>query len=319
LGAIATITPHWPVGAIATVEESMTDRSSVRAVGIIGLGLMGGAIAKNLVAGGWRVIGYDSDLDAMARARAHGVETVAGAAAVAAAVEDILTSLPSAAAVMATAEAVAREPRPDRVLIEMSTLSLEAKDQVASLLAAAGHRTLDCPLSGTGAQAQNRDLVVYASGGSADIERLGPMFLGLGRRYFNLGAYGNGTKMKLVANLLVAIHNVASAEAMVLGMKAGLDPQEIIEVIAAGVGTSRVFELRAPMMAANRYEPASMRCSVWQKDMDVIAAFAAKVGCPTPLFTATEPIYRAGLVRGHGAKDTASVCAVLEDLAGHRR
>ena len=148
---------------------------------------------------------------------------------------------------------------------------------------------------------------------------MGPLFLGLGRQYFNLGAYGNGTKMKLVANLLVAIHNVASAEAMVLGMKAGLAPQQIVEVIAAGAGTSRVFELRAPLMAENRYQPASIRCSIWQKDMQVIGDFAAKLDCPTPLFKATVPIYSAGLARGFGADDTASVCAVLEGMAGIRR
>jgi 3-hydroxyisobutyrate dehydrogenase-like beta-hydroxyacid dehydrogenase len=186
-------------------------------------------------------------------------------------------------------------------------------------LTAKGHVALDCPLSGTGAQAETKDLVVYASGNSREIERLGPLFLGLGRRYFDLGAYGNATKMKFVANLLVAIHNVASAEAMVLGMKAGLAPQQIVEVIAAGAGTSRVFELRAPLMADNRYQPASMRCSIWQKDMAVIGAFAASLGCPTPLFSATEPIYRAGLEGGHGAHDTASVCTVLEDMAGIKR
>jgi putative dehydrogenase len=290
-----------------------------RSVGVIGLGLMGGAMAGNLVAGGWRVVGYDIDAKAMAAARQKGIEVVDDAAAVAAAASDIITSLPSASAAIATAEAIAASARTGLVVLEMSTLSLEDKEAFAALLTAKGHVALDCPLSGTGAQAETKDLVVYASGNSREIERLGPLFLGLGRRYFDLGAYGNATKMKFVANLLVAIHNVASAEAMVLGMKAGLAPQQIVEVIAAGAGTSRVFELRAPLMADNRYQPASMRCSIWQKDMAVIGAFAASLGCPTPLFSATEPIYRAGLEGGHGAHDTASVCTVLEDMAGIKR
>jgi L-threonate 2-dehydrogenase len=290
-----------------------------RTIGVIGLGLMGGAMAGNLVAGGWRVIGYDIDAKAMAAARQKGIEVVDDAAAVAAAASDIITSLPSARAAIATAETIAAAAPAPLVVLEMSTLSLEDKEAFAAVLKAKGHIALDCPLSGTGAQAQAKDLVVYASGSSTEIERLGPLFLGLGRKYFNLGAYGNATKMKFVANLLVAIHNVASAEAMVLGMKAGLAPQQIVEVIAAGAGTSRVFELRAPLMADNRYEPASMRCSIWQKDMAVIGAFAANLGCPTPLFSATEPIYRSGLERGHGAHDTASVCAVLEDMAGIKR
>jgi 3-hydroxyisobutyrate dehydrogenase-like beta-hydroxyacid dehydrogenase len=247
------------------------------------------------------------------------VETVDSAAEVATRVTDIITSLPSAAAALQAATAIATAASSRAVVLEMSTLALEDKAGFATVLEKKGHIALDCPLSGTGAQAQNKDLVVYASGDSAEIERLAPLFLGVGRKYFDLGAYGNATKMKFVANLLVAIHNVASAEAMVLGVKAGLAPEQIVEVITAGAGTSRVFELRAPLMAAGRYDPPSMRCSTWQKDMQVIAAFAAKIGCPTPLFNATEPIYTAGLANGYGAQDTASVCAVLEAMAGMRR
>jgi len=290
-----------------------------RTIGIIGLGIMGGAMASNLVAGGWRVIGYDVDTVALEAARRRGVEVVDGPAAVATAASDIITSLPSGEAAITTAKSITAAAPARTVVLEMSTLSLEDKHAVARASARRGHVALDCPLSGTGAQAQTKDLVVYASGHAPDIERLAPLFLGLGRRYFNLGAYGNATKMKFVANLLVAIHNVASAEAMVLGMKAGLPPQQIVEVIAAGAGTSRVFELRAPMMAENRYEPASMRCSIWQKDMAVIGAFAAHLDCPTPLFSASDAIYRAGLAHGLGHLDTASVCTVLEGMAGITR
>src|SRR5207237_4377422 len=134
-------------------------------------------------------------------------------------------------------------------------------------LRAAGHVLLDCPISGTGAQAKVKDLVIYASGESAAVAALQPMFAAFSRRAHDLGAFGNGTKMKFVANLLVAIHNVASAEAFVLGIKAGLDPKQLVELVASGVGTSRVFELRAPMMAESSYEEATMKVSIWQKDM----------------------------------------------------
>jgi 3-hydroxyisobutyrate dehydrogenase-like beta-hydroxyacid dehydrogenase len=119
-----------------------------------------------------------------------------------------------------------------------------------------------------------------------------------------------------VANLLVAIHNVASAEAMVLGMKAGLDPHQLVKLVTSGVGTSRVFELRAPMMADNAYEPATMKVSTWQKDMAIIGRFAAELGCPTPLLSASEPIYTSAMAQGHATHDTAAVCAVLETMAG---
>ena len=125
--------------------------------------------------------------------------------------------------------------------------------------------------------------------------------------------------MKYVANLLVAIHNVASAEAMVLGMKSGLDPQQIFDLVKIGAGNSRVFELRAPMMVKGNYDAASMKIKVWQKDMDVIGAHAKAMGVPTPLFSATMPVYAKALAMGHGMHDTAAVCAVLEKQAGVRR
>ena len=125
--------------------------------------------------------------------------------------------------------------------------------------------------------------------------------------------------MKFVANLLVAIHNVAAAEAMVLAMKAGLDPSMVLEVIGDGAGSSRMFQVRAPLMVRGEYGDPMMKLSVWQKDMNVIADFARDVGCPTPLFTATSPIYLAANAMGRGGEDTAAVCAVLETLADHHR
>jgi len=135
----------------------------------------------------------------------------------------------------------------------------------------------------------------------------------------DLGAFGNGSRMKYVANLLVAINNVASAEAMVLGIKAGLDPSIIFEMVASGAGNSRVFELRAPLMVKERYNDPSMKVSVWQKDMSVIGEFARQIGSPTPMFDATVPIYNKAMKSGHADDDTASVCAVLEQMARVKR
>jgi 3-hydroxyisobutyrate dehydrogenase-like beta-hydroxyacid dehydrogenase len=125
--------------------------------------------------------------------------------------------------------------------------------------------------------------------------------------------------MKFVANHLVAIHNVAAAEAMVLAMKAGLDPHQTVEVIASGAGTSRVFELRAPMMAANEYLPATMRSTTWKKDLTVIGEFASGLGCPAPLFGLAATLHEAALAMGRGAEDSAVVCAALEAMAGLER
>ena len=290
-------------------------------VGVIGLGIMGGAIAKNLAAAGWQVIGFDIAKERCEEAKAAGVEIVSDAAAVATKAANILLSLPKPEALSETVEAIVAAKLPRRVIAELSTFSLDDKAAAERELRAAGHVMLDCPLSGTGSQARTKDLVVYASGDAQAIQSLMPLFGDFSRQAHDLGVFGNGMKMKLVANLLVAIHNVASAEAMVLGMKAGLDPQQIFKLIQAGAGNSRVFELRAPMMVQDSYDGANltMRNSTWMKDMKVIGEYAASVGCPTPLFSASEPIYRAAISTGHADEDTGAVCAVLEAMAGIKR
>jgi len=288
-------------------------------VGVVGLGIMGGAFARHLVAAGWRVIGYDI---AAARRRAlkrAGVDIAANAGELARAAPTIIVSLPSPAGLAATVDAIVKAGVPHRVVIEASTFALADKEAAEAALRAAGHVLLDCPVSGTGAQAKIKDIVVYASGGAAEIKRLTPLFAAFSRGVHDLGAFGNGSRMKYVANLLVAIHNVASAEAMVLGIKAGLPPQLIYDLVKAGAGSSRVFELRGPMMAKDRYDDPTMTIAVWQKDMDVIGGFAEALGAPTPLFSATLPIYAAAMSTGHAAHDTAAVCAVLEAMAGVKR
>jgi 3-hydroxyisobutyrate dehydrogenase-like beta-hydroxyacid dehydrogenase len=289
-------------------------------VGVVGLGIMGGAIARNLVVAGWRVLGYDIDAARTREAKAAGVETAADAAGLAVTAPTIITSLPTPAALDATVQAIATAKPPRRVVVEASTFALDDKARAEAALRAHGHVLLDCPVSGTGAQAKTKDLVIYASGDTDCIAALQPLFADFSRQAHDLGAFGNGTKMKFVANLLVAIHNVATAEAFVLGMKAGLDPRQIYDLIRSGAGNSRVFELRGPFMAQNRYDGdnVTMKVSMWQKDMRVIGDFARKAGCPTPLFSATEPIYAAAM-SSHAGEDTAAVCAVLEAMAGVQR
>jgi 3-hydroxyisobutyrate dehydrogenase-like beta-hydroxyacid dehydrogenase len=288
-------------------------------VGVVGLGIMGGAFARNLVASGWRVVGYDIDAARRKELAKAGVEIADNVATLAAAAPTIITSLPKPQALMATVKAINAAKLPRRIVVEASTFTIEDKEAAERALRAAGHLMLDCPISGTGSQAKTGDLVIYASGDSKAIAKLRPMFAGFSRKTYDVGGFGNGSRMKYVANLLVAINNVASAEAMVLGMKAGLDPRTIFEMISNGAGNSRVFELRAPMMVENDYSTATMKCSVWQKDMDVIGAFAKKLRVPTPLFSATLPVYSAALKSGHGDDDTAAVCAVLEAKAGVKR
>ena len=288
-------------------------------VGIVGLGIMGGAFAKNLAAAGWHIVGYDVSAARRRDAKRAGVKLARNAADVAAQAPTILTSLPNPRALIATARAIAAAKLPRKVLVEMSTFAISDKEKAARVLGKAGHVTLDTPVSGTGSQAAARDLVFYASGDRRAIKKLKPMFEAFGRHVYDVGAFGNGSKMKYVANLLVAINNVASAEAMVLGMKAGLPPKVIFDLIKAGAGNSRVFELRAPMMVKARYKDVTMKIDVWDKDMRVIGGYARKIKVPTPMFDASKPIYIKAQKSGLGTQDTAAVCAVLEKMAKVKR
>jgi L-threonate 2-dehydrogenase len=283
-----------------------------RTVGIIGLGIMGGAIARNLVERGWAVVGFDTDPARRSELALAGVTIADDTSAVAARAAVIMTSLPNADAAAAVATEIAASGQSPRIVIELSTFTIADKARFRAILEPAGHIALDCPLSGTGAQAAVRDLVVYASGDKAAIARCAGLFADFAKQSADLGEYGNGSRMKFVANHLVAIHNVASAEAMLLAERAGLDLNQVIEMIAPGAGGSRMFQMRAPMMASRSYEPATMRISTWKKDMAIIAEFASEVGCETPLFTMTQPVYTQAMAMGLGNQDTAAVFEVLK-------
>ena len=284
-----------------------------KTVGVIGLGIMGGAISRNLLARGWRVIGVDIDAGRSAALAADGVEIVPDIANLVRAVPVVLLSLPSPTALKEVAVEIAATGVSKRIVAELSTFSIEDKLSFQTTMIAAGHDPLDCPLSGTGAQAANRDLVVYASGDRAAADACAPLFADFAKKTAYLGAFGNGSRMKFVANLLVAIHNVAAAEAMVLAMKSGLNPLDVIDVVAPGAGGSRMFEMRAPMMAREEYLPATMRISTWSKDMSIIAEFAKGLGVETPCFDATRPVYDEALRLGFGEMDTAAVCRIVAD------
>ena len=288
-------------------------------VGVIGLGIMGGAFASNLAAAGWDVTGFDISAPRRREAQKAGVKIARSAKEVSESSPVVLTSLPKPQALIDVAREIAAANLKPRIVVEMSTFEISDKEKAAKVLTKAGHTMLDCPVSGTGAQAKARDLVFYASGDSKAVRKLKPMFEAFGRHVYDVGEFGNGSKMKYVANLLVAIHNVASAEAMVLGMKAGLPPQAIFDLVKAGAGNSRVFELRAPMMVKGKYDTVTMKIDVWDKDMQVIGDYARKIGVKTPIFDATKPIYVKAQKSGLGMKDTAAVCAVLEQMARLKR
>ena len=291
---------------------------AARLVGMIGLGVMGSAMAANLLKAGFKVVGYDPLAACRRRHRSAGGIVAGSALEVARSTRILITSLPSVEALAGVAKEISGQKLKGVIIIETSTLPIPVKQAARKRLAAAGVTLLDCPLSGTGAQARTKDLVVYASGPRAAIRRCVPVFRGFARAHHDLGKFGNGSKMKFAANLLVAIHNVSAAEAVVLARRSGLNAALAVQVLGGGAGSSRMLQVRGPMMAKRRYTPATMSNKLWQKDMQIIGEFVRQLKSPAPLFSATKAIYNAALAQGRARQDTAAVCAVLE-RAGRKR
>jgi len=286
-------------------------------IGFIGLGIMGSAMSGNLMKAGFLAIGYDPSVSARRKFIKSGGLPCASTAEVAAQVNVIIFSLPSASALMEASKAAIVGGKKGLVIVETSTLDIQDKLASRDLLAAHGITLLDCPLSGTGAQARRKDLSIYSSGPAPAVKRLKRVFDGFSKANYYLGEFGNGMKMKLMANLLVAIHNVSTAEVLLFGQRFGIAPELAVKVLADGAGGSRMLDVRGPMMAKQRWDDATMKVSVWQKDMKLIAAALAATQTPAPLFSATLPIYSAAMGAGHADHDTAAVFDVLNRMCGN--
>ena len=295
-------------------------------VGIIGLGIMGGAMANALIEAGYRVVGHDIDAEARRHFKRNGGRSVPSCAAAARAAEVLITSLPSVAALDAVVAQITaalgsrgrslRRP----IVVETSTLPIADKARAMQALKRAGVVTLDCPISGTARRLKEGAWTIFVSGERAACRKVKPIFAVFTRNAPYVGVFGNGSKLKFIANHLVAIYNVAVGEAMTFSRKMGLDPQQVWDLFAANpVIGNGVFRLRGKFMVDRTYLPATMRIEVWQKDMQVIGDMAKSVDCPVPLFAACVPIYSAAMAQGLSQHDTAAVCEVLGQMAGDRR
>ncbi|MEQ8305250.1 MAG: NAD(P)-dependent oxidoreductase [Hoeflea sp.] len=284
-------------------------------VGVVGLGIMGSAFATNLLEKGFQVVGTDPVESARSALEAAGGSSVATASEVAKVCDCILVSLPSVAALDAVTEGrgnLCEGLSSGKVVVELGTLPLEAKDRARFRVEAKSAAMLDCPVSGTGAQAAKRDLVLFASGETEAIEKARPVLEAIARDVRNVGEFGTGIKIKYVANLLVAVHNVAAAEALLLAERSGLDLSFVLDAVTGGAGGSKMLELRGPLMARESYEPATMKIDVFQKDLALIADHAASVGSPSPLLDACKRIYDEAMAQGRGKQDTAAVFSTMK-------
>lgn len=288
-------------------------------VGLVGLGIMGSAYAANLIDAGFATCAYDVDASALERYRARGGHAAASPKDVAANAGVIMVALASTKALdraLFGADGLAAGLQRGAIVLEAGTFALDVKERVRARLESAGASVLDTPVSGTGSQAQTKDLVFFASGEEAAFEQARPVLEALARDVRYVGAFGNGSKLKYVANLLVTIHNLSTAEALVFAAKAGLDPAMVLDVLGESAAASRMLQVRGPMMVAHRYEPATMKLEVYQKDLEIIESYAEQVGCPTPLFSASIPYYARALAEGRGKEDTAAIVTVLREAAG---
>jgi 3-hydroxyisobutyrate dehydrogenase-like beta-hydroxyacid dehydrogenase len=288
-------------------------------VGIVGLGIMGSAYARHLIAAGFAVSGFDVAADALHRFRMAGGMPAGSPREIATETEIVITALATLEALddaFFGTDGIVAGAAPGLVVLETSTFALDAKERVRDALAAKGAIVLDVPVSGTGAQAQLRDLTVFASGERSAYEIALPVMEAYARDVRYVGPFGSGSKLKYIANLLVTIHNLSTAEAVVLAEQAGIDPLAMLDALGESAATSRMLQVRGPMMAARCYEPATMKVAVHQKDIGIIAEFAASVGAPTPLFSQSALFYTAALARGHAEHDTAALVSVLRSLAG---
>lgn len=282
---------------------------------------MGGAFAKHLLRARFPVVGYDPAVAPMQAFGRLGGRAASSCAEVAERTRVVITSLPSPAAMEEAFfgnQGIAAGARPGTIVIETSTMTLELKESMRRRLARRNVHLLDCPISGTGAQAAAKDIAVYASGDRRAFNRCRKVLDGFARSTYYCGEFGAGSKLKFVANLLVTIHNLSTAEAMVVGEKAGMDLELLYRVIGDGAGSSRMFQVRGPLMVRGRYTPAHMKSEIYQKDIDIIRAFVRRLKCPTPLFDRSIPFYSAALEQGWSKEDTAAIHSVLRKRAGLR-
>lgn len=286
-------------------------------VGVVGLGLLGHAVASRLLAGGHAVVGYDVLPERVRALTAAGGAAAASAAGVARAAEAVCTVLPSLATVeeaILGPDGVVAGARPGQVVVQMSTISRGLAERLAGALASRGLACLDCPISGTSAMVAAGDGVIFVGGEPGVVERWRRMLETVLPRVVYVGPAGHATVVKLAANLLVGIHSAAAAEALHLVRKAGLDPARALEVLVAGAGSSRMLELRGPMMVRGEFPP-QMKLELFMKDLHLIQEAGRSAGAPLPLTDVAERLYAAAHAKGHGGADLSVVLRALEGLA----
>ena len=283
-------------------------------VGIVGLGLLGSAVATRLRAAGHGVVGYDIVPACVERLVALGGTAVKSAADVARASDAVCTILPSLSAVESAilgVDGVTAGGRRGQTIVQMSTISPDLTTRLARDASARGLTFLDCPVSGTSAMVAQGNGVFFVGGERTLYDRWRPVLESVLPRAVYIGAAGQAMLMKLVANLLVALNSASVAEALTMATRGGLDPALVVDVLGTGAATSRMLEVRGPLMVRGEF-PAQMKLDLFMKDLHLIQEAARAAGAALPLTDVAERLYAATQAAGHGAEDLAVVITQLQ-------
>jgi 3-hydroxyisobutyrate dehydrogenase-like beta-hydroxyacid dehydrogenase len=282
-------------------------------VGVVGLGLLGHAVATRLRGAGHAVVGHDIVPACVERLVALGGIAAKSAAEVARGSEIVCTLLPSLAAVeevILGADGVAASARLGQAICQMSTISPALTERLARATAARGLTFLDCPISGTSGMVAQGHGVIFVGGDRAAYERWRPLLESILPSAVHIGTAGQAMLLKLVANLLVALNSAAAAEALAMARRGGLDPQVVLDTLKTGAATSRMLDVRGPMMVSGEF-PAQMKLDLFMKDLHLIQEAAGTVGARLPLTDVAERLYAAAQGAGRGAEDLAVVITEL--------
>jgi len=285
-------------------------------LGIVGLGLLGSAVAGRLRACGHVVVGYDLVAEKGKSLVELGGRAAPSAEAVAKSAEAVCVVLPS----LASVEAVVLGPRglaasgpAGAAIIQMSTISPALTERLAREVTARGLAFLDCPISGTSAMVAQGEGIIFVGGERSVFARWRPVLETILPRAVFIGAAGRAMVLKLVANLLVALHSAAAAEALLLARQAGLDLGLVLDVLTKSAATSRMLEVRGPLIARDEFPP-QMKLDLFMKDLHLIQEAARSVGAPLPLTDVAERLYAAAMEAGHGGADLSVVVKAIEGI-----
>ena len=290
-------------------------------IGLVGLGLLGHAIASRLLEAGHAVIGYDVLPERVAALVSMGGKAAPSAAAVARETGAVCTLLPSLAAAefaVVGSDGVLAGAHADLTVIQMSTISPALTEKLAREVAARQAGFLDCPVSGTSSMVERGDGIFFVGGDRPLYERWRPMLESVLPRAVHVGRVGQAMTLKLVANLLVALHSAAAAEALTLARKAGLDLDVALDVLNGSAATSSMLKVRGPMIVRGEF-PAQMKLDLFMKDIHLMQEAAAAVGAPLPFTDLAERLYAAAQAAGHGGEDLAVVVTALGNATAKPR